>query len=79
MGVVSGENKRRISIVGAGPAGLVAALAAQKLGFGVRVFEQAADFAQVGGGVLIHSNGQRVLESLGLLESFEPEMVAVTR
>jgi len=73
------ENNRQITIVGAGPAGLVAALVAQKLGFGVRVFEQAADFAQIGGGVMIHSNGQRVLAALDLLESFRPQMVAVTR
>ena len=68
-----------VAVVGAGPAGLVAALAAHHLGFGVKVFEQAADFGQVGGGVMIHSNGQRVLAALGLLESFRPQMVAVTR
>jgi len=74
----SERNIREIAVVGAGPAGLVAALAASKLGFGVSVFEQAADFAQVGGGVMIHSNGQRVLATLNLLESFRPQMVAVT-
>jgi 2-polyprenyl-6-methoxyphenol hydroxylase-like FAD-dependent oxidoreductase len=73
------QDARQIAIVGAGPAGLVAALVAKKLGFEVRVFEQAPDFARIGGGILIHSNGQRVLESLGLLESFEPQMVAVTK
>jgi len=76
---VSEKNIRQIAVVGAGPAGLVAALAAQKLGFDVQVFEQAADFAEVGGGVMIHSNGQRVLAALDLLESFRPQMVAVTR
>jgi 2-polyprenyl-6-methoxyphenol hydroxylase-like FAD-dependent oxidoreductase len=76
---VSEKNNREIAVVGAGPAGLVAALAAHKLGFPVKVFEQAADFAQVGGGVMIHSNGQRVLAALGQLESFRPQMVAVTR
>ncbi|MDQ6785615.1 MAG: FAD-dependent monooxygenase [Acidobacteriota bacterium] len=73
------NNNQKIAIVGAGPAGLVAALAAHKLGFEVKVFEQAPDFAKVGGGVMIHSNGQRVLAALGLLESFRPQMVAVTR
>jgi 2-polyprenyl-6-methoxyphenol hydroxylase-like FAD-dependent oxidoreductase len=71
--------KRRIAVVGAGPAGLVAALAARRLGFDVRVFEQAQNFSLVGGGVLIHSNGQRVLEALGLLESFKPQMVSVEK
>ena len=73
------QDYRRITIVGAGPAGLTAALAAQKLGFEVRVFEQAHDFKQVGGGVLIHSNGQQVLNALGLLEGFEPQMVLVKK
>lgn len=71
--------KRQIAIVGAGPAGLVAAIAAHKLGFGVKVFEQAADFAQVGGGIMIHSNGQRVLEAIGALETFKPQIVRITR
>lgn len=74
------ENKiRQIAVVGAGPAGLVAALAAHQLGFDVKVFEQAADFAKVGGGIMIHSNGQRVLAALRVLESFRSQMVAVTK
>jgi 2-polyprenyl-6-methoxyphenol hydroxylase-like FAD-dependent oxidoreductase len=76
---VSAKNVRQIAVVGAGPAGLVAALAAHKLGFDVKVFEQANDFAKVGGGIMIHSNGQRVLAWLDVLESFRPQMVAVTR
>ena len=48
----SEKHIRQIAVVGAGPAGLVAALAAHKLGFSVKVFEQAADFAKVGGGTL---------------------------
>ncbi len=75
----SAKDFRSIAVVGAGPAGLVAALAAHKSGFAVKVFEQAADFAKVGGGVMIHSNGQRVLAALGVLKSFRPQMVAVTR
>lgn len=75
----SDKKFRQIAVVGAGPAGLVAAIAAHKLGFNVKVFEQAADFAKVGGGIMIHSNGQRVLSALGVLESFRPQMVAVTR
>jgi 2-polyprenyl-6-methoxyphenol hydroxylase-like FAD-dependent oxidoreductase len=64
----------RIAIVGGGPAGLVAALAARKLGFEVAVFEQAADFKSVGGGILLHSNGLRVFDALGIFEGFEPRM-----
>ena len=76
---MAGSGIRQIAVVGAGPAGLTAALAARKLGLPVRVFEQAADFKQVGGGIMIHSNGQRVLDALGLLESFQPQMVTLTR
>ncbi len=61
-------------MVGAGPAGLVAAIAGRMHEHEVHVFEQAPDFARVGGGVMLHSNGQRVLEKLGLLESFRPHM-----
>ncbi len=64
----------RIAIVGAGPAGLTAALAACRLGLEVTVFEQASDFRRIGGGIAIQDNGQRVLEALGLLESFRPIM-----
>lgn len=64
----------RVAIIGAGPAGLTAALSAMKLGLEADVFEQAASFARVGGGVLLHSNGQRVLDTLGLLRSLGPAM-----
>ena len=39
-----------IAIVGAGPAGLTAALALRRLGLEVTVFEQAEDFQRIGGG-----------------------------
>jgi 2-polyprenyl-6-methoxyphenol hydroxylase-like FAD-dependent oxidoreductase len=64
----------RVAIVGAGPAGLTAALAAQKLGLNVTVFEKTLDFERVGGGILLHSNGLRVLEALDLLDLFWPVM-----
>lgn len=65
----------RIAVVGAGPAGLIAGLVARKLDLPVVVFEQAPDFKQIGGGIALQSNGQRVLEALGLLDSFRPMMV----
>jgi 2-polyprenyl-6-methoxyphenol hydroxylase-like FAD-dependent oxidoreductase len=64
----------RIGIVGAGPGGLTAAIAARRLGLEVELFEQAPDFQRIGGGILIHSNGLRVLDALGLLEGFEPRV-----
>src|SRR5581483_3307522 len=72
-------NKARIAIVGAGPAGLTAALVAGRLGQNVALFEQATDFKPIGGGILIHSNGLRDLKALDLEESFRPYMRATQR
>jgi salicylate hydroxylase len=63
-----------IAIVGGGPAGLTAAIACGKLGLDVTVYEQTNIPQRVSGGVLLHSNGQRVLHALGLLTSFEEHM-----
>jgi 2-polyprenyl-6-methoxyphenol hydroxylase-like FAD-dependent oxidoreductase len=64
----------RIIIIGAGPAGLTAALAGKRRGLDVTVYEQAPDFQRVGGGVLMHSNGLRVLDALGVLPRFEKHL-----
>jgi 2-polyprenyl-6-methoxyphenol hydroxylase-like FAD-dependent oxidoreductase len=63
-----------IAIVGAGPAGLTAALALRRLGLEVTCFEQAQDYRRLGGGIVLHDNGRRVLQALGLLESFRPHL-----
>jgi 2-polyprenyl-6-methoxyphenol hydroxylase-like FAD-dependent oxidoreductase len=65
----------RIAIVGGGPAGLVAAIAAQRAGFASTVYEQAASFERVGGAVGIQSNGLSVLAALGLLDVFRDRIV----
>jgi salicylate hydroxylase len=57
-----------ILIAGAGIGGLTAALALLRAGYAVRVFEQAAKLAEVGAGVQISANGNRVLFGLGLGE-----------
>ncbi len=53
-----------IILVGAGLGGLTAALALLKRGFGVRVYEQAAELGEVGAGVTITPNGAHVLNHL---------------
>jgi 2-polyprenyl-6-methoxyphenol hydroxylase-like FAD-dependent oxidoreductase len=63
-----------IAIVGAGPAGLTAALALRRLSLEITVFEQSKDFRRIGGGIVLHDNGQRVLEALGLLDPFRPHL-----
>jgi salicylate hydroxylase len=56
----------RILIVGAGIAGLTAALALLRDGHDVTVYEQAPRLAELGAGVQISANGARVLFTLGL-------------
>jgi len=60
----------RVGIIGAGPAGLTAAIGAAQSGLTPIVFERADDFARIGGGIAIQSNGLRVLDRLGVLQSF---------
>ena len=62
------NRKPRISIVGAGLGGLVAAIAAQRAGFEVRGFEQARVFGEVGAGIQLGPNAVNVLTALGLGE-----------
>lgn len=60
-------NQRLKAVVsGAGIGGLSAALALLRKGFDVEVFEQAPSLSEVGAGVQIGPNGNRVLFELGL-------------
>jgi len=65
---------RTIGIIGAGPAGLVAATAASGLGFDVTVFERADPHRRVGGGIAIQSNGLRALSAIGVLDALRPRV-----
>ncbi|KDC34174.1 FAD-dependent monooxygenase [Bordetella bronchiseptica] len=56
----------RILIAGAGLGGLTAALALQARGFQVRVLEQAAQLRELGAGIQLSANANRVLYRLGL-------------
>lgn len=57
-----------ILIIGAGIGGLTAALALQKAGFAVRVFEQAKEIRDGGAGLTLWANAVRVLQELGLAD-----------
>ena len=57
---------KSIIIVGAGIGGLTAALSLLKAGINVEVYEQASQLGEVGAGVQISANGNRVLFALGL-------------
>jgi 2-polyprenyl-6-methoxyphenol hydroxylase-like FAD-dependent oxidoreductase len=57
---------QHVLIVGAGMGGLAAALTLQRFGFRVSVYEQARVINEIGAGVVIGPNGQRVLDFLGV-------------
>ena len=63
------DQTARIAIIGGGMGGLTAAIALTKIaGAQVTVFEQASKLGEVGAGVTVAPNAQRVLEQLGVLE-----------
>ncbi|MCY3641206.1 MAG: FAD-dependent monooxygenase, partial [Gammaproteobacteria bacterium] len=56
----------RVLIAGGGIGGLTAALSLAKAGFEVALFEQAAEFGEIGAGIQLSPNCTRVLHHLGL-------------
>lgn len=56
----------RMLIAGGGIGGLTAALCLAKAGFEVALFEQAAEFGEIGAGIQLSPNCTRVLHHLGL-------------
>ncbi|MEL6551370.1 MAG: FAD-dependent monooxygenase [Pseudomonadota bacterium] len=52
--------------MGGGLGGLAAALSFRRMGATVDVYERAAEFAEVGAGIQVASNGLRVLRALGV-------------
>lgn len=70
------------AIVGAGIAGLTAALALARKGVACHILEQAPMLAEVGAGLQLSPNATRVLAGLGLLDRLaerwcEPERIAL--
>ena len=64
--MASGAASRRVLIAGSGIGGLTAALCLAKAGFEVALFEQAAEFGEIGAGIQLSPNCTRVLHHLGL-------------
>ena len=58
--------KDRVLIIGGGIGGLATARALSLAGIGSTVFEQAAQFTEIGAGIQMGPNGFRMLEALGL-------------
>jgi len=60
------DRSERVAVVGAGLGGLTVAGFLQRVGFTVRVFEQAPAFSRIGAGIILSANSTKVLRRLGL-------------
>jgi salicylate hydroxylase len=65
---MTGKRGLRVAIIGGGIGGLSAAVALHKIGAQVRVYEQARQLGDIGAGVALQHNSQRVLDRLGIGE-----------
>jgi 2-polyprenyl-6-methoxyphenol hydroxylase-like FAD-dependent oxidoreductase len=65
------QNSVDVTLIGAGIGGLSTALALQRRGYRVAIYEQAAVLGEVGAGVMLSPNATRILRQWGLLESLE--------
>jgi salicylate hydroxylase len=57
-------------VAGGGIAGLAAAVGARRAGWEVRLFEQAAEFSEVGAGIQLGPNATRILREWELLQGY---------
>ncbi len=60
------KKKLSIAIVGAGIGGMTAAATLRRVGFDVRVYEQAPRFARIGAGIQMMPNSMKVLRRIGV-------------
>lgn len=67
-----------IAVVGAGIAGLATAVALQRAGVDVAVYEQARGLGEVGAGVSLTANAIRVIDGLGLMPRLDEQAVELT-
>ncbi|WP_037067162.1 FAD-dependent oxidoreductase [Pseudonocardia acaciae] len=61
-------SKKRAEVVGAGIAGLTAAIALARRGWAVRLHERDREIRAIGAGIYLWGNGLSVLETLGLYQ-----------
>ena len=76
MSNAGSKPKLRVAIIGAGPAGLGAAIEFQKLSFvDLRIYEQARELREVGAGISIQRNTWRMLDALGVYDHIDPSTI----
>lgn len=71
--------QRKVIIIGAGLGGLTAALALEKRGHRVEVYEQAPHLGEIGAGITLAPNATRVLDAVGLEKEIEAVSTVPTR
>lgn len=71
------SNRHQVGIVGAGTAGLAAAIAFARLGHDVQVFEKHPALATLGAGLLIQPQGVAALNALGVGDEFSAVSVPI--
>lgn len=67
---------RELLVAGGGIAGLAAAVGALRAGWEARLFEQAAEFSEVGAGIQLGPNATRILREWGLFEGELQQLAA---
>jgi salicylate hydroxylase len=68
-----------IAIIGGGIGGVSAAIALERAGFEVEVFEQAAALRELGGAIVIREPSMTLLGRWGILDQLRSKMVAVNQ
>ena len=69
----------RIAIIGAGLGGLSAAIALDRAGFDVQVYERSRQLGEIGAGIQISPNASRILHGFGLEEALSSVVVRPNR
>src|SRR5499426_1706894 len=62
------RTKLSIAVVGAGMGGLAVAATLRRVGFDVRIYEQAPRFGRIGAGIQMLPNSMKVLRQIGVEE-----------
>jgi 2-polyprenyl-6-methoxyphenol hydroxylase-like FAD-dependent oxidoreductase len=68
----------KLLIIGGGIGGLTTAIALQKKGLTVQVFESATEFKPLGAGLVLAANAMKALQTIGVSEAIQPASKLLT-